>query len=104
MQIFHEIVEQGELLHKHHYVSVSKIDIGSIELELRFEVLGWSASEAPQFSDGYAKELMARSLVHIEILRRFAAEEIHLAVPLEARIDAPGRRQNPAGPVPTPNR
>lgn len=104
MQIFHEIVEQGELLHKHHYVSVSKIDIGSIELELRFEVLGWSASEAPQFSDGYAKELVARSLVHIEILRRFAAEEIHLAVPLEARIDAPGRRQNPAGPVLTPNR
>ncbi len=104
LQIFHEIVEECEVLHKQHYVSVSKIDIGSIELDLRYEVLRWSASEAAKFTDGYAKELAGRSFVHIEILRRFAAEDIHLAVPLLAHVDAPGRRQSSAGPVFTPNR
>ncbi len=94
LQILRDIVKDGELLDKTPWVAFDKIDHGFLEIEFWYGILRWTPEESEQISNEYEKICQGKSWVNLEILKRFAAAGIRLALPVQAYVmnDPGGRR------------
>ncbi len=99
IQILRDIVNDIELLDKGSWVMLDKIAQGYLELEFWFSVSRWSPQEQDRFSDEYQKICLAKTQVNLEILRRFEAAGLRLALPLEVKWEV---HSEPGGPWRTP--
>lgn len=86
LQIIRQIAVECELLEKPSWVALDKIDRGYIEVEFWYSITKWSPKEQDRFADEYQKVCQAKTSVNLELLRRFEAAGIRLALPSEARL------------------
>lgn len=86
LQIIRQIALECELLEKPSWVALDKIDRGYIEVEFWYSITKWSPKEQDRFADEYQKVCQAKTSVNLELLRRFEAAGIRLALPSEARL------------------
>lgn len=93
MQILHEIVAQYELLDKTPWVAFDKIEYGYLELEFWYAIPRWSPQEKNQIPNEYEKICRGKSLVNLEILKRFEAAGIQLAIPMQVLYNQQGLPQ-----------
>jgi MscS family membrane protein len=96
LQILRDLVKDNDLLDKTPWVAFDRIDHGFFELEFWYAVLKWSAKESDTIPNEYEKVCRGKTWVNIEILKRFHAAGIRLAVPLQAYVaQEPGAHRTP---------
>lgn len=86
LQILRDIVKDAALLDKTPWVMFDKIEHGFFELEFWYAIPRWTPNEAGQIPNEYEKICRAKSHVNLEILRRFEAAGIRLALPMEVHV------------------
>lgn len=93
LRILHDIVEEDDALDDERYVFVGTLGHGWLEIEFKYAIAKWDPRDPNELPGEYIKITAAKTRVHLEILRRFAAEGIRLAIPTEARVgvEAPAR-------------
>lgn len=97
LQILRELVNESDLLDKTPWVSLDRIDHGFFEIEFWYAILKWTPQEAAKISNEYEKICRGKSWVNLQILRRFHAEGIRFALPVQAYVsqDAGSQRMPP---------
>lgn len=94
LQILRDIVKDGELLDKTPWVSFDHIDHGFFEIEFWYAILKWTPKESSKIPNEYEKICLGKTWVNLEILKRFQAAGIRLALPLQAYVaHEPGARR-----------
>lgn len=90
MQILRDIVAEYDLLDKTPWVAFDKIEFGYLELEFWYAIPRWSPQEKATIPNEYEKICRGKSLVNLEILKRFEAAGIRLAVPTQVMYNHQG--------------
>lgn len=94
LQILRDIVKDGELLDKTPWVAFDHIDHGFFEIEFWYAILKWTPKESAKIPNEYEKICLGKTWVNLEILKRFQAAGIRLALPLQAYVaHEPGARR-----------
>jgi MscS family membrane protein len=94
LQILRDIVKDGDLLDKTPWVAFDRIDHGFLEIEFWYGITRWTPEESAKISNEYEKICQGKTWVNLEIMKRFAAAGIHLALPVQAYVmNGPGARQ-----------
>lgn len=86
VQILNDIVRDVAEVNKNSWVMFDKIDHGFFEIEFWYEIPRWTAKEVAQIPNEYEKICRAKTKVNLEIMKRFEAAGIRLAVPVEMRF------------------
>lgn len=89
LSILGEIVRDVELLDKTPWIMFDRIDHGFFEIEFWYAIPRWTPKETAKIPNEYEKICRAKTAVNLEILKRFEAAGIRLAVPMEIHV-APG--------------
>lgn len=97
MKILHDIVQEHALLDKTPWVAFDKIEFGYLELEFWYAIPRWTPLEKDKIPNEYEKICRGKTLVNLEILKRFEAAGIQLAVPTEVHFQVPGPLRVPEG-------
>jgi MscS family membrane protein len=88
LEILADIVREIDLLDKTPWIMFDKIEHGFFEIEFWYAIPRWTAREASSIPNEYEKICRAKSLVNLEVLKRFESAGIRLAIPMELRLDA----------------
>jgi MscS family membrane protein len=94
--ILHGVIADNDLLLKSGWAALDKVEPGYLELEFWYAVAKWSVNEQAQIGNEYEKICQAKTRVNLEVLRRFEAAGIRMALPLRVEMHVDER------PVPTP--
>lgn len=86
LHILSEIVQEGPLLDKTSWIAFDKIDHGYFEIEFWYAIRKWTPRNAAQIGNEYEQICQGKTWVNLEILKRFEAAGIRLAVPLQAYV------------------
>lgn len=86
LQILRDLVKENDLLDKTPWVAFDRIDHGFFEIEYWYAVLKWTPQEVEKIPNEYEKICRGKTWVNLEILKRFHAASIRLAVPLQAYV------------------
>lgn len=97
LQILRDIVKDSDLLDKTPWVAFDRIDHGFFEIELWYAILKWSPKESEKIPNEYEKLCRGKTWVNLQIVKRFQAAGIRLALPLQAYVahEPGGRRAAP---------
>lgn len=90
LQILADIVKELPEVDKTPWIMFDKIDHGHFEIEFWYGIPRWKREEAPAIPNEYEKICRAKSRVNLEILRRFEAAGLRLAVPVEMHLKPGG--------------
>lgn len=101
LQILREIVADLDELDKTPWVMFDRIDHGFFELEFWYGIPRWSKAESASIPNEYEKICRAKSKVNLEILKRFEAAGLQLAVPMEIHLGSGGPPRAPSRTPPT---
>nr|WP_255216269.1 mechanosensitive ion channel family protein [Pseudenhygromyxa sp. WMMC2535] len=77
------VLDHQDMLDEISWEAVDKIGHGYIEVEFWYAVSKWSPDERERFPNEYQKQCMAKTAVNLELLRRFEAAGIVLALPMD---------------------
>lgn len=96
LQILGELVKEGALLDRTSWIAFDRIDHGFFEIEFWYAIQKWAPTEAEQVPNEYEKICRGKTWVNLEILRRFQAAGLRLALPIQAYVaQEPGARSAP---------
>ena len=73
LAILADIVREIDLLDKTPWIMFDKIEHGFFEIEFWYAIPRWTAREASSIPNEYEKICRAKSLVRLEVLKRFAS-------------------------------
>lgn len=87
LQILRDVVKDGEhLLDPGHWVAFDRIDHGFFEIEFWYAIRKWTPKEADAIPNEYEKICRGKTWVNLEVLKRFRAAGLRLALPLQAYV------------------
>jgi len=90
MKILHEIVRDlPEISSNEKWINFAQIDHGFFEIEFWYAIPRWRPSESAEIPNEYEKISRGKTSVNLAILKRFEAEGIRLAVPMEIHLKSP---------------
>lgn len=95
LSILADVVRENELLDKTPWIAFDRIQHGFFEIEFWYGITRWTRAESETIPNEYEKICRAKTRLNLEVLRRFEAAGLRLAVPLEIHLDqggAPGPR------------
>jgi len=87
LEILADIVRDIDLLDKTPWIMFDKIEHGFFEIEFWYGIPRWNPKESATIPNEYEKICRAKTRVNLEILKRFAAARIMLAVPVEVQFE-----------------
>lgn len=90
LQILADIVRELPEIDKTPWIMFDKIDHGHFEIEFWYGIPRWRREESATIPNEYEKICRAKSKMNLEILRRFEAAGLRLAVPMEIHLKASG--------------
>lgn len=90
LQILADIVRDLPEIDKTPWIMFDKIDLGHFEIEFWYGIPRWRREEGATIPNEYEKICRAKSKMNLEILRRFDAAGLRLAVPMELHLQASG--------------
>jgi MscS family membrane protein len=91
LQILADIVRELPEIDKTPWIMFDKIDHGHFEIEFWYGIPRWRREESATIPNEYEKICRAKSRMNLEILRRFEAACLRLAVPMEIHLKASGQ-------------
>ena len=77
---------------------LDRLGHGFVEIEFWYAVSRWTSREQERFANEYQKICAAKTRLNLDILRRFDAAGIRLALPMELRWNVEGDPNGPGGP------
>jgi len=98
LAILADIVRDVDLLDKTPWIMFDKIEHGYFEVEFWYAIPRWTPKESSQIPNEYEKICRAKSQVNLQILKRFEAAGIRLAIPTEIHLSSGDKRP----PMPLP--
>lgn len=87
LSILRDIVAENDLLLKQPWAALDKVDLGYLEIEFWYAIAKWSPQEKDAIANEYEKICQAKTRVNLEILRRFQAAGIKLAIPMRLQMN-----------------
>lgn len=89
LQILADIVRDDPAVEKTPWIMFDRIDHGFFEIEFWYSIPRWQRSESGTIPNEYEKICRAKTSINLEILRRFEAAGVRLAVPVELHLNSP---------------
>ncbi len=90
LQILADIVRDLPEIENTPWIMFDRIDHGFFEIEFWYSIPRWQREESAKIPNEYEKICRAKTSVNVEILKRFEAAGIRLAVPMELHLNTPG--------------
>ncbi|MCP4111176.1 MAG: mechanosensitive ion channel [Desulfobacteraceae bacterium] len=89
LDILKDIAVKNEIIEDTSYISF--IDFGeySLDIEMWYMIKKWKPEDKEKIGDEYHKIILAKTQLHLEVLRRFAESGIKLALPLRIQMNNP---------------
>ncbi len=77
------VLDHQDMLEETSWEAVDVIGHGYFELEFWYAISKWSPNERERFPNEYMKQCVAKTTINLELLRRFEAAGIVLALPMD---------------------
>jgi MscS family membrane protein len=86
IQILKDIVNEVDHLERVPWVMLDRLDHGFFEIEFWYGIIRWTPKESSTIPNEYEKICITKTKVNLEILKRFEAAGLRLALPLAVHV------------------